>query len=99
MTIQFLAEPPLPEEYVVPSLKFEDCGKYKDCTLYIDHIPVAYFDNVTGGLTLIPIETGPYVSGDDTANLEYLGSRGFALSTEVKKDPKFINYYIKVFKG
>lgn len=99
MTIQFLAEPPLPEEYVVPSLKFEDCGKYKDCTLYIDHIPVAYFDGLTGGLALVPIEIGPYISGDDTENKKYLESKGFELDVVPKKNPDFVNYYIKISKG
>jgi len=99
MTLQFLQEDPIPDAYVVPSLGFEDCGKYKDCTIYVDHIPVAYFDSLTGGLALVPLETGPYISGDDTASKQYLESKGFELDAVPKKNPDFVNYYIKISKG
>lgn len=99
MTLQFVSSEPDANVYVTPSLKFSNEGGYQDCTLYIDHIPVAYFDNLTGGLTLVPIELGPYISGDDTESKTYLESKGFELDAVPKKNPDFVDYYIKISKG
>lgn len=100
MTIDFV-----PEGYedkrtrVTPSIKFStgDDG-YKDATIYVDHIAVAFFDFQTGGLTLLPIEVSPSWGDED---LKYLESKGFKLNKQPHPWGKenYWVYYIQINEG
>ncbi|SRR5260221_165861 len=69
-------------EAVTPSIKFSDSDGYMDATIYIDHVPIAYFDTDTGGLNLVAFETGSYYTSDgDMEEIKYLESKGIILKT------------------
>ncbi len=82
---------------VVPSLKFETDDGDSWATLYIDHIPVAYFCNRDGTLNLLSIEIGPFTGGDQSNNKDYLESKGFKLIEKPHSyGEAYRNYYINV---
>ena len=98
--IDFVPENYKPSERVTPSIKFHVDGEYRDATIYIDDIAVAFFDSSNGGLTLLPIEVGPndWGSVDD---LKYLQDRGFSLDKKKHRWQKkgYYEYYIQINKG
>lgn len=83
---------------VIPSIKFHDNDGYKDATIYIDHVAIAYFNSNTGGIIALQFETGDaYLGGGDIKAVEYLQRKGFSLDKKKVGKDKII-YTIKLEK-
>lgn len=99
MTIDFINKNSKINDRLSPTIKFEHIGEYYDATICLDDIPVAYFDNSTGGLCLVPFEIGPHlVDGGDAKDVDYLESRGviFNVSERRSSGKTVYEYRIKV---
>lgn len=101
MTIDFIEEEFRDNPQIIPSLKFSADGEHRDCSLYLDDILVAYFDNTTGGLCLMPLEVGSgFTGGGDWDNIKHLESRGVKFDKVPHRWNKegYWEYYIQVSK-
>lgn len=91
------------------TLHFENNDGYYDCEIHYDHIPVAYFNTTTGGITAIVFELHKYTDknkpywGDMTEedektrkDIEYLQERGVIFDVEERHT---IQYSIKFEQG
>lgn len=102
MTIDFVKKEYTPRTALVPSLKFEEEGGYKDCTVYLDHVAVAFFNSETGGLTLLALETGSgFTGGGEVEDLKYLQDRGVVFDSVPHHWGKegYEEHYIQITKG
>ncbi len=83
MTIQFKAHDNDKKDTIVkPYIEFSYDDGYYNATIYYDHVAIAYFNNDTGGISLIDFETGPYVGKDNEEDVKYLKSKGVELQEE-----------------
>ena len=93
--ISFVSKDYKPPSTVTPRIEFFSEDGFEYATIYIDHVAVAYFNELTGGLTLLELEVGPYTGGDESEKVRYLEDRGFQLD---KKDGHAENYYFYTIK-
>lgn len=101
MSIDFVAKDAVRNPRVTPSIKFEDSfDEWKDATIYIDNVPVAYFDAETGGIRALLLEVGPYTRGDDSEKVKYLTNRGFKLKEiPASRGLPYVNFTIMLHEA
>lgn len=97
--IKYLSPTEAENTFIIrPQLKFESEGGYDDCTLYLDHVAVAYFDTRNGALNLLPLEVFPDDANDERHDVKYLQDRG----VELEKKPHhwgkegYWEYFLKI---